>query len=67
MGKLRKKLASFAMDNHIKKYAELNAKHLENIADEYAIEFAYWCEWYAEREIKTYIELLKIFKKEKGL
>ena len=55
------------MDNHIKKYAELNAKNLENIADEYAIEFAYWCEWYPERGIKAYIELLKIFKKEKGL
>jgi len=42
MGKLRKKLISFAMDNHIKKYGELNAKNLEKIADEYAVSFSEW-------------------------
>ena len=40
----------------------------EQIADDYAIEFAYWCEWgNTERAIHTYEELLQIFKKEKGL
>lgn len=40
--KLRNKLKSFAMDNHIKKYAEHNAKELENIADMFAVDFANW-------------------------
>lgn len=31
--KLRDKLKSFAMDNHIEEYAELNTKNLEKIAD----------------------------------
>ena len=40
----------------------------EKIADDYAIEFACWCEWdNTEKAIHTYEELLKIFKKEKGL
>lgn len=41
---LREKLKSFAMDNHIEKYAEHNAKELEKIADDYAIKFAEWCD-----------------------
>jgi hypothetical protein len=40
---------------------------LEQTADEYAIEFAYWCEWRNDKAFKTYEELLEIYKKEKGL
>lgn len=66
---LRENLKSFAMDNHIEKYAEHNAKELEKIADDYAIEFVKYCVnnelfysiKYDRIEIK---DLLKIFKKE---
>lgn len=60
------------MDNHYKKYGELNAKNLEKIADEFAVSFT---EWVIEKElfyslqygrIKT-SELLLMFKKDKGL
>ena len=45
----------------------LREAQCEQIADDYAIEFAYWCEWgNTERVIHTYEELLEIFKKEKG-
>lgn len=37
------------------------------IADEFAIGFAYWCEWRDDRAFKTYEELLEIYKEEKGL
>jgi hypothetical protein len=37
------------------------------IADDYAIEFAHWCEWQDGKAFKTFEELLEIFKKEKGL
>ena len=37
------------------------------IADEFAIGFAYWCEWRNDRAFKTYKELLEIYKKEKEL
>lgn len=68
---LKEKLKSFAMDNHIEKYAEHNAKELEKIAEEFAIDFTLWCVnndlfysiKYGRIEVK---ELLKIFKKEKG-
>jgi hypothetical protein len=68
---LKQKLKSFAMDNHIEKYAEHNAKELERIADDYAIEFSEWC---VDNELFYSIkygrintkELLEIFKKEKG-
>ncbi len=40
---------------------------LEVIADDYAIEFAHWCEWQDGKAFKTFQELLEIFKKEKGL
>jgi len=69
--KLNQKLKSFAMDNHIEKYAEHNAKELERIADDYAIEFAEWCVdnelFYSMKygRIKTK-ELLEMFKKEKA-
>jgi hypothetical protein len=47
---------------------QIREVQLEVIADDYAIEFAYWCEWgNTERAIHTYEELLQIFKKEKGL
>lgn len=79
---LKEKLKSFAMDNHIKKYAEHNVKELEKIADEYAIEFAEFSSRYGFLEKKGFYkstynlemgifitskELLEIFKKEKGL
>ena len=82
MGELREKLKSFAMDNHYKKYGELNAKRLEEIADEYAIDFAEWSSkykcldkkgWFTGSyqlemaQFKTTKELLEIYKKEKGL
>lgn len=60
------------MDNHFKKYGELNAKNLEKISDEFAIEFAEWT-WdkdltiIKDTNIYTRKELLEIFKKEKGL
>jgi hypothetical protein len=37
------------------------------IADDYAIEFAEWVEWYDFDGFKSKKELLEIFKKEKGL
>jgi hypothetical protein len=40
---------------------------IERIADDFAIGFAYWCEWCDYRAFKTYEELLEIYKKEKGL
>ena len=43
------------------------AKQCEKIADEFAIGFAYWCEWRNDKAFKTYEELLEIYKKEKGL
>ena len=39
----------------------------EDIADEYAIEFKDWCEFYDYDGMKTTNQLLEIFKKEKGL
>ena len=76
---LKDKLKIFAMDNHIEKYAEHNAKELEIIADEFAIGFAewlrvnyydngdFWIAWDNDKETKTSKELLEIYKKEKGL
>jgi hypothetical protein len=43
------------------------AEKCEKIADEFAIGFAYWCEWRNDKAFKTYEELLEIYKKEKGL
>lgn len=73
---LREKLKSFAMDNHIDEYAELNSKKLELIADEYAIDFANWLNNKVlsktgehsrlNGKLKVY-ELLYLYKKEKGL
>ena len=39
----------------------------EELQDDFAIGFAYWCEWREDRAFKTYEELLEIYKKEKGL
>ena len=68
---LKEKLESFAMDNHIEKYAEHNAKQLEQIADEFAIGFADWirvCKLkgrgYDFDDVK---KLLEIYKDEKDL
>ena len=52
---LKQKLKSFAMDNHIEKYAEHNAKELERIADDYAIEFSEWC---VDNELFVYLNLV---------
>lgn len=49
------------------KYYHHNLKKCEKIADDYAIEFAHWCEWQDGKAFKTFQELLEIFKKEKGL
>ena len=35
------------------------------LTDEFAIGFAYWCEWRNDRAFKTYEELLEIYKKQK--
>jgi hypothetical protein len=66
---LKEKFKPFAMDNHIEKYAEHNAKELEQIADKFAIGFAEWVlDVYIEHK-QNYIleELLEIYKKEKEL
>jgi hypothetical protein len=46
-------------------YGQAMAK--QDKQDEFAIGFAYWCEWRNDRAFKTYEELLEIYKKEKGL
>lgn len=44
------------------------SKRCEEIADDYAIEFAQWVQFHSELWIKYKTsELLEIFKKEKGL
>jgi hypothetical protein len=46
-------------------YAELTVRSIEQIADEFAIGFAEWCGVpIVDANVK---ELLKIYKKEKGL
>lgn len=71
--KLRDKLKSFAMDNHIEEYGELNAINLEKIADEYAKEVlrAYISskslQYKQSQGDYSLDELLNIIKKEKGL
>ena len=49
------------------RYQVLETEKFEKIADEFAIEFAHWCEWQDGKAFKTFQELLEIFKKEKGL
>jgi hypothetical protein len=46
---------------------ETFADNCEKIADDYAIMFSYWCELQDNKQLKTFEELLEIFKKEKGL
>jgi hypothetical protein len=50
---------------------EVDTEKLENIADEYAIEFAEWYakegKWIKYRDGNTSKELLEIYKKEKEL
>lgn len=48
-------------------YQILHPSKFVKIADEFAIEFAHWCEWQDGKAFKTFEELLEIFKKEKGL
>jgi hypothetical protein len=78
---LKEKLKPFAMDNHIEKYAEHNAKECEKIAEEFAIGFLEFTEstysfgnimgkWYLHADTSkqyTRKELLQIYKKEKRL
>jgi len=51
--------------SYYKKSNELDK--MVELADDYAIEFAHWCEWQDDKAFKTFQELLEIFKKEKGL
>ena len=46
---------------------QIREVQLEVIAEDFAIGFAYWCEWRNDRAFKTYEELLEIYKKEKEL
>lgn len=46
---------------------QIREVQLEVIADDYAIEFAEWCEGYDYDGFLSITELLEIFKKEKGL
>jgi hypothetical protein len=52
-------------------YAELTVRSIEQIADEFAIGFAKWCFNVVSngkhKGVDTAIELLEIYKKEKGL
>ena len=43
---------------------EIKIDESVKIAEEFAIGFAYWCEWRYDRAFKTYEELLEIYKKE---
>ena len=54
-------------DEHYEGMVNKVAIEHEQIADEFAIGFAYWCEWYNGKAFKTYEELLEIYKKEKQL
>jgi hypothetical protein len=64
--KFRDKILSFLSDN----MKEQNAIECEQIADDYAIEFAVWivknCN-HSKLKSLDYKDLLEIFKKEKGL
>ena len=39
---------------------------MKETQDEFAMKFAYWCDWYDDRGLKTHKELLAIYKKEKN-
>jgi len=54
-------------DEHYEGMVELVSIEHEKVADEFAIGFAYWCEWRNDKALKTYEELLAIYKKEKEL
>ena len=54
-------------DEHYEGMVDKVAIEHERIADEFAIGFAYWCEWRNDRAFKRYEELLEIYKKEKRL
>jgi hypothetical protein len=59
--KFKEKILSFLGDS----MKEQNANQCEQIADDYAIEFAKWLE--ENNGAATYKQLLEIFKTEKGL
>ena len=61
--KLRQNLTGHLSDEK----TEIDVNIAETIAEEFAIGFAYWCEWCDFKALKTYEELLEIYKKEKGL
>lgn len=54
-------------DNKCTMLSDGELNKLEQIADDYAIEFAEWCLNYTPENIVTSKELLEIFKKETGL
>lgn len=58
-------------NSYDEKVAESNAKECEKIADDFAIEFANWirvCKLKGRPyDFENIVELLEIFKKEKGL
>jgi len=54
-------------DEHYVGMVDKVAIEHEKIAEEFAIGFAYWCEWRNDRAFKRYEELLEIYKIEKGL
>lgn len=61
--RFRQKLTGHLSDEK----TEVDVNIATRIAEEFAIGFAYWCEWRDDRAFKTYEELLQIYKKEKGL
>jgi hypothetical protein len=60
---LKEKFEEVFIENWLSDYAI----ECEKIADDYAIEFAHWCEWQDGKAFETFQELLEIYKKEKGL
>jgi hypothetical protein len=62
-----KKIDIVLSKNHTTKIVDREAIIMVKIADDYAIEFAHWCEWQDDKAFKTFQELLEMFKKEKGL
>ena len=61
---LKDKIYDFVRESS---HAELITRGIEDIADEFAIGFADWISDYYYDGFKSKKELLKIYKKEKGL
>ena len=64
---LKEKFLNASIIEGVADNSEVIAATNAMIADDYAIEFAHWCEWQDGKAFKTFEELLEIFKKEKGL